>query len=144
MKKRWYQHILIVILIGLLSACGASTPPKEFAPDGEIVKKAIALQLNQTEQQLSQQLKVSNPKLKISKINVKRLEPLFINKLSTYHLQGIYNLKIKLPRQKITQGKNLFDIYLQRQAEGETWRLLKQKNYHSHDNKSEWKSYLIE
>ncbi|MGK7873437.1 MAG: hypothetical protein AB4426_09020 [Xenococcaceae cyanobacterium] len=142
MNNRWYFRILAAILIMLLTACGSPTPSMGLAPDGELVKKAIALQLSQAEQSLSQHLIASRPELEISKINVKELEPLFIAKLPAYHLQGTYNLKIKLPRQQVTQKNNHFDIYLQRQAEGKTWRLIK-REASSPGAQPKWSTYLI-
>lgn len=140
MNNRRCQRICAAILIVLLSACGTTTPPREFAPNGKVVKKAIALQLNQAEQGLSAQLKASQPQLKINRITVKTIEPLYVAQLPTYHLQGTYNLTINLPRQQVTQ-KNRFDIYLQRQAEGKTWRLLKRET--SRTGTLSWISYLI-
>ncbi len=142
-KKCWYQPLLALILILLLSACSGSTEaPSEFAPPGEIVQKAIALQLEQTQQQLSQQLQVVSPILEIRQIKVKNLESLVIAQLPTYHLQGTYNLKLKLPRQQVKQKNNPFDLYLQRQAEGKTWRLLK-RQVNAQGSSSPWTSYLI-
>jgi hypothetical protein len=142
MKKFFYQIIFAVILIGLLTACGTETPPISLSPVGHIVKQAILLQLQQTEQKLSDQLLASHPKLEITQIKIKQLEPFYLAQLATYHLQGTYTLNINLPEQKVTQKDNLFDIYLQRQKEGKTWRWLK-KEVESEDTEPNWKSYLI-
>ena len=143
MTCRWCQIIVAVFLIELLIACSTLTPPTELAPNGEVVQKAIALQLNQTEQRLSKNLIASSPKLEISKISVTELKPLFIAQLPAYHLQGTYNLKVILPRQQVKQKNNRFDIYLQRQKEGKTWRLLKREVY-SNNAGEKWRSYLIQ
>lgn len=143
MKTHWHRLIFVSLIILLLNACSSLTPPLEFAPDGDIVKKAIALQLKQTETALSEYLMASSPKLDINQVNVKKIEPIFISHLASYHLQGTYNLKLKLPRQKVTQQSNPFDIYLQRQVEGKTWRLLR-RDLHDGDAKPQWTSYLIE
>ena len=143
MNHRWCQSILVAILMVLLTACGSPIPPTEFAPDGNIVRKAIALQLSLTEQAISEQLKASHPELEITQIAVKQLDPLFIAKLPAYHLQGTYNLTLKLPRQQVKQKNNRFDIYLQRQVEGKTWRLLKRESSDS-NKRDRWFSYLIQ
>ncbi|WP_438357491.1 hypothetical protein [Aphanothece sacrum] len=140
--RRWFHFFCVAVLIFLVTACSTPTPPTELAPPGEIVKKAIVLQLNQRLNPLSQQLKTVNPGLEISQINVKLLESIFIAELPTYHLKGTYNLALTLPRQQINQKKNLFEIYLQRQAEGKTWRLLSQESQLSEAD-FQWKSYLI-
>lgn len=140
--QRSRQLIVAVLLIVILSACGAPTPPRELAPSGDLVKRAIALQLNQTEQRISEHLTASAPDLEVFGITVKQLEPIYIAKLAAYHLQGSYNLKIKLPNQKKVQKNNSFDVYLQRQIEGKTWRLLRRETDEK-DEKSYWTTYLI-
>ncbi|WP_338063320.1 hypothetical protein [cyanobacterium endosymbiont of Rhopalodia gibberula] len=137
--------MLTTILIGLSSliiACDSPTPPTEFAPDGEIVEKAIVLQLTQNLQHLSNQLDMTLPQLKINQIQVKKLDSTLVAQLSTYHLQGTYNLKLMFPRQIKEQKENRFDIYLQRQIEGESWRLLR-REYSLYYETPQWKSYLI-
>jgi hydroxypyruvate isomerase len=141
MKERWDKSFIAAILLILLTACSTPTPPLEFAPDGDIIQKAIALQLSQTQQRLSQQLNASRPKLEINQINVKKIEPIVVANLAAYHLSGTYNLTLRLPRQKVKQSNNYFDIYLQRQIEGKTWRLLKREVDSS--QKTQWSSYLI-
>jgi len=56
--------------------------------------------------------------------------------LPAYHLQGDYDLTLRLPHQKDTKQHNNFDLYLQRQIEGKTWRLLEEVA-------SQWRSYLV-
>jgi len=124
-----------------LTACQPKTAPLEFAPDGEIVQKAIALALNQTQARLSEQLKTVAPQLELDNVNVKKLEPIVVNELPAYHLTGFYDVKLSLPRQTVTQKKNPFEIYLQRQSEGKSWRLLKREA--KPDQASQWSSYLI-
>jgi hypothetical protein len=134
--RRFCCFLTIIFLI-FLTACGSVTPPKEFAPDGEIVQKALLLQFRHTSNRLSQSLQIDDPQAKIAKINVISLEPIYVGKLPAYHLQGDYDLILKLPRQKDTKQHNNFDLYLQRQIEGKTWRLLEQVE-------SQWRSYLVE
>jgi hypothetical protein len=134
--------ILSLLCCLWLTACQATTAPLEFAPDGEIVQKAIAWQLQQTQERLSQQLKTSPPQLAIDKIQVKLLEPIVVSELPAYHLRGFYNVTLRLPRQMVTQKRNPFEIYLQRQSEGKSWRLL-QREVNS-DEQIQWSSYLIE
>ena len=131
----------LIIIILLLHGCGLRTPPTELAPNGEIVQSAIALQLIQTEKTLAQQLNLATPEIKISNIRVQKIKPLFVAQLATYHLQGKYNLKLKLSHRQIAQKNNSFDLYLQRQAEGKTWRLLRKE---SQGKQKEWSSYLVD
>ncbi|MGK7930377.1 MAG: hypothetical protein AB4041_02935 [Microcystaceae cyanobacterium] len=142
-KQRLISLLLTLLFIVGLTACTPSEPPVEFTPDGAIIQKAITLQLEQTERRLSQQLKVSPPTFDISKIEVKNNDPVFINELAAYHLTGTYRLILQLPHRKVTQKKNPFDIYLQRQAEGKTWRLLT-KTLETPTSQPQWSSYLIQ
>ncbi len=141
-KKSLITGILIIFSSLTLTACQTATVPLEFAPDGQIVKAAIALQLGQRLNPLSEQLNTEKPNLDISNINVKNIDTVTISNLPSYHLTGTYNLKLILPRQQVKQNQNKFDIYLQRQAEGKTWRLLSKDNQISSGEVS-WKSYLI-
>lgn len=140
--KECCQKILIITLILLIGACSSATPPRELAPGGDIVKRAIELQIDRSEQRISEYLTASPPKLEINKIAVKQIEPIFVGDLAAYHLQGTYNLTLKFSRQQVTQNKNSFDIYLQRQAEGKTWRLLR-RDFDRAKNSIQWSSYLI-
>ncbi|AFZ35364.1 hypothetical protein Sta7437_1806 [Stanieria cyanosphaera PCC 7437] len=139
----WVLKILLLGAIAVLfSSCSHRTPPEELAPNNQIIKSAIAFEIAQTEQALAQQLETSLPDLKITNIRVEQLEPIYIANLPTYHLQGKYNLKLKLPRRQANQTNNLFDLYLQRQVDErelsvtsqeeveqtpDLWRLLKRE-----------------
>ena len=125
-----------------LTACGTSTPSLGFAPSKQLVRKAIALQVSQTQQQLTRQLQASPPKFDIAQVNLKQLEPLFIDDLPTYRVSGTYNLKIQLPQQQVTQRKNFFNVYLQRQKQGQTWRLLVPQSL-GNNSPTNWRTYLI-
>ena len=147
----WLKPILILLLVVMLTACGGNTPPKGLAPGKDIIKHAIARQLTLTEDRLTTQLDRSTPaNFEVKNLKVKTLNPLYIADLATYEVSGTYNLKLNLPRQDITQERNEFDIYLQRQAEGKTWRLLIEQKSTSQppqektqEQESVWTSYLI-
>lgn len=136
------QLIWTGILLWLLTACG--TPRLE--PSNQLVHKAITLQLSLAQKQLTQQLYPSElpqpAKFKITRLVVKDQEPLKIQNLPTYHVQGTYDLTIKLSTQRVTQQQNPFDIYLQRQSEGKTWRLLL-PYLTGKDAQPTWSTYLI-
>jgi hypothetical protein len=144
MISRFWRVCLLLVLVVFLAACQATEAPLEFAPDGKIVERAIALQLGRTQARLSEQLKATLPKLEIKQIQVKTLEPIVISELPAYHLQGTYNVTLTLPRQTVTQKKNEFEIYLQRQSEGKTWRLLQREVKDGQAGETQWSSYLIE
>ncbi|HEY9599093.1 MAG TPA: hypothetical protein V6D33_15615 [Cyanophyceae cyanobacterium] len=140
---RVVKSIISIVLIALLTACGTNTPTLGFAPNKQLVEKAIALQLSQTQQRLTQQLHSSPPKFEITQVKLKQLEPLFINSLPTYHFRGTYSLKFKLGKQPLTQQNNQFEVYLQRQNEGKTWRLAIPQQSEPGASVT-WRSYLIQ
>lgn len=134
--------VLIVTFAIALTSCGTSTPPLSLAPGKALVEKAIALQVSQTQQQLTQQLQSSLANFDITQVKLKQLEPLFLGDLPTYRVQGTYSLILKLPKQQVTQPNNTFDVYLQRQKEGKTWRLAIPQGISSGVPRS-WRTYLI-
>ncbi len=138
---RLMVSVVLTALLITLTACGTSTPPLSVAPGKQLVQKAIAFQVRQTQQQLTQQLQSLAPKFEITQVRLKQLEPLFVDDLPTYHIQGTYNLKFKLSQQQVTQ-ENPFDVYLQRQQEGKTWRLAIPSSPNPNTNRS-WHTYLI-
>lgn len=118
--KSVVRSLLAVLLIGLLTACGSGIS----APNKQLVRQAIALQVSQTQQALTQQLRLPQaPKFEIKQVAIASQEPLVIENLPAFHIQGTYDLNLQLPSHPVTQQSNPFDVYLQRQAEGKTWRL---------------------
>ena len=145
-SRRWLQ-IGLILLLTVLSACGGNAPPKGLAPGREIIKHAIAQQLTLTEDRLTTQL--DRPRVtdfSVQNLKVKTLNPLYIADLPTYEINGTYTLKLTLPRQEVTQEKNEFEVYLQRQVEGKTWRLLirdEEKEQPPDQTQTAWRSYLV-
>lgn len=135
--QRSIQIILAVILASFLTACGASP----VAPSNQIVRQAIALQATQTQQELSQQLRLKSPSLKVDRVKVTNQEPLTIQNLLTYRVQGNYDYTLRLSKRTVTQKDNPFEVYLQRQSEGKTWRLAQRQRQ---ENDSSWVTQLIE
>lgn len=127
-------RLILIVLVALLSACSNVG----MEPNRELVQKAITLQMQQTQQQLQQQVR----DLEIKRVNIAQNQPISIQDLPGFRVKGTYDLTIKLPKQKLTQQKNPFEVYLQRQKEGKTWRLaLPQFNA---DGVPNWFTYLIE
>lgn len=137
MNSRWPKKFFCLICILLLSACSSVPSPLQFGLDETVVRQALAFELTEKERFISQYLSISEPKLEINKIQIKSIKSIPIGNLSALKLEGDYNLTVKLPRQQATQKHNNFELYLQRQSEGKTWRLLKL------DNQGTWLSYSI-
>jgi hypothetical protein len=107
------------------------------------VEKAIALQLEKTQQQLNQQLDLDFQGFKINHLSITQEKPLTIQNLITYQVRGTYDLTFKLPKRKLTQANKPFEVYLQLQKEGKTWRLLLPEQSRK-DTEPVWHSYLIQ
>ncbi|WP_026733897.1 hypothetical protein [Fischerella sp. PCC 9605] len=131
--------IVILILLGLLTACTTTV----LAPTSQLVEKAIALQLEKTQQQLNQQLDLDFQGFKINHLSINQEKPLTIQNLLTYRVRGTYNLTFKLPKRQLTQPQKPFEVYLQLQQEGKTWRLLLPEKVRK-DTEPVWHSYLIQ
>lgn len=123
--SRSLRIVLAVIFAGLLTACGVNSA----FPSTQLVKRAIALQVAQTQQELSQQLRLEVPKsatVEITRVNIAKQEPLTIQDLTAYRVQGTFDFMFKRLKGKMTQPDNPFDVYLQRQSDEKTWRLAQQ------------------
>ena len=135
--------VLTAILLMLLTACGTVG----LEPSSQLVQRALALELSQTQQQLSQQLHTSGrpqpPSFEINRVVITQQEPLVIQNLPAYHVQGTYDLTIQLPKRRVTQQQNPFEVYLQRQKEGKTWRLALPQST-GKNSEPVWLTYLIQ
>jgi hypothetical protein len=130
-----------MLLVGFLTACSAGGA----ALGGDIVQQAIALQVWQTQQTLSQQLQLAAPEpeqIAIRQVVVTTKSPLTIQKQSAYKLQGTYDFTLTLPKRQVTQRDNAFEIYIQSQPEGKTWRLAQRGL--DHEGNEKWLTQLIE
>lgn len=129
-------RLVLIGLLVLLSACSAG-----ITPSNQVLQRGLALQLKQTQQQLSEQLGLDVKDFEIKRVKITQLYPLEIQNLPANHVQGTYDITIQLPKRRVTQH-NSFDIYLQRQKEGKTWRLAIPK-VTGDDNQLVWFTYLI-
>ncbi len=131
--------VLTVILLGLLTACGTAG----LEPSSQLVQRTIARQLEQTQQQISQQLGVNFKGFEINRVAITQQEPMVIQDLPAYHVRGTYDLTLKLPQRRVNQQQNPFDVYIQRQKEGKTWRLAIPQSI-GKDTAPTWRTYLIQ
>lgn len=114
--SRWVKMVMVIVLATVLVACGsANTVPNA------VVKKAIALQATQTQQQISDQLRLSSsPKVQIDRFKVNDQSPVNIQGFPSYKVKGTYDFTLKLPKQQVNQKDNPFEVYVQRQGAGKT------------------------
>lgn len=132
------RFVFTAILLILVTACTNIA----LLPTPELVQKAIALQLEQIQQQLNQQLDLNFQKFNIQRIYITQQQPLTIENLPAYRVQGNYDFSIKLPSRNLKQLQKPFEVYLQIQQEGKSWRLLMPEKNSQH-SQAKWHSYLI-
>lgn len=130
--------LITVMLLALLTACGSIG----LLPNTQLVKQAIALQLEQTQQQLQQKLDLDFQGFEIKHLHISQEKPLTIQNLPAFRVQGTYDLIFQLPTRQLKQAQQPFEIYLQIQQEGKTWRLLLPEQ-ESKNTQQTWRSYLI-
>ena len=121
MLQKLWRSMGALVLIALLTACDWSIG----APSHRLVERAIVQQLQQTQVELNQQLRlhVQPLDLDIKRIVVAEQTPLAIEDLKAFRVRGTYNVTTKLSARQVTEKQNPFEVYLQRQKEGKTWRL---------------------
>lgn len=121
MLRKSIQIILSIVLAIGLVACGG-----RYSIPGKVLKNAIAISVNQTQQQISQELKLSTPpKVTVDRVKITEQSPLKIQGSDAFHVKGLYDFTLKLSKRQTTQSDNAFDLYLQRKTEGktQTWQL---------------------
>lgn len=143
-----FRLMLMGVLVLMLNACSVSFSLGGFQPTREVVQRAIALQLTITKTQLEQHLLAHHlsttptPGYEVNRVEISAEDPLQIEGLLSYHIRGTYNLTLKLTDGRVTDRGNPFDIYLQRQKEGKTWRLAQPQSGGKNDA-AVWATYLI-
>ncbi len=142
-----YKYNLRVIFISYLFLClllasctHVSPPPLEFAPNGEIVKKALQLYLEKEYKYLSENLGTTPLSFQIDKINVRKIQPTVKFNLPIYSLTGDYEVTMVDGKKTKRKVKNNFTLYLHRQRQGKTWRLFLPSH---HLPKTTYLNYLI-
>ncbi|HLO88432.1 MAG TPA: hypothetical protein VK203_25975 [Nostocaceae cyanobacterium] len=130
--------VFMTILLLLLTACTSLA----LLPTYDLVQKAISLQVELTQKQLSQKLDLDLQKFAIKSLVITQETPLTLENLPAYHLRGTYNLEVKLPNRTLTQPQKTFDFYLQIQKEGKSWRLILPEQTNK-DTQPVWRSYLV-
>lgn len=128
--------VVICLLVVLLSACNGNP----LTPTNKLVKKAIAIQVGQTQELLGKQLDLDVKNFEIKHLAIRKQKYQIVNSLPAYKIEGTYDLTLKLPQRELSQDKKPFEIYMQLQKEGKTWRLLQPDN----SDEAIWHSYLIE
>ncbi|WP_371259646.1 hypothetical protein [Calothrix sp. 336/3] len=141
MAKKIFNGVLVTLLLICLSLSGCTAIV--LAPTTQVIEKAIAVQLEHTQEKLNQQLDLDFQSFAIKHLFIQKQKALSLKNLMTYRVSGTYDLVFQLPDRKLTQAKKPFEVYLQLQKEGKTWRLLMSDN-DTKDTEATWHSYLVQ
>jgi hypothetical protein len=128
--------IVVCLLMVFLSGCSGNP----LTPTNGLVKKAVTLQMEQTQQQLSKQLDLTIKGFEIKHLAIRQLQSQSIQNLPAYRVKGVYDIVLNFPKRKLSKEKKHFDIYMQLQKEGKTWRLLQPEKS---AGETVWRSYLV-
>jgi hypothetical protein len=128
---RW-QQLVSILLISMLACCLTACGKADF-PSRQIIEQAIARQVEQVQQPLSQQLKLPPPTLqdiRISHLQISDRDTRVINGEKGYHIRGQYDLTLKQSGYSTSQAGNPFDLYLQPRQEGKVmhWQLAQKQD----------------
>jgi hypothetical protein len=104
----------------VLVACNSAASVSQ-----QTLERAIALEVQHTQQVLSQQLKLPVPTLdqiKIQNVRVNLQEPTTLQQQPGLHVRGIYDLNLRLQGHQAHQPNNPFEVYLQQQPDRKGWK----------------------
>jgi len=133
--------VLTTILLIFLTAC-SSIPIVE--PNRQLVQKALAVQLSLAQQQINKQLHLASPlQLEIDRLQIKQQQKLKIGNLPAYKVAGTYDRTLQISQRRIIQENSPFEVYLQLQREGKTWRLAIPQN-NDKGKIQTWRTYSIQ
>ncbi|MBD2100714.1 hypothetical protein [Leptolyngbya sp. FACHB-261] len=120
MPRSVITAVLAVLTALLLVACGGPGFSKAT------VAQALTIQLQTATRQLNQQLHLppegSGP-IEVSAVKVTGREPIEVAGLPGYRVTGTCTLHLKVPGQQVRVPDSAFEVYLQQQREGKSWRL---------------------
>ena len=140
MRKFFILKSISLFLLIMLSGCTGNLVSES------ILRQSITAYLNYTQIELTNFLNLPMPSFDVRSVHVHNEEAFLKNSFPTYHLTGTYEVSLKFPHQTIIQKQNPFDLYLQQQSEGKSWRLLIPAHRNSgltEDETKQWESYLV-
>jgi hypothetical protein len=130
-----------ILLILCLTACQINF----FIPDQQLIGRAIARQVQLTSSNLQENLLMQgkvNQAFIIDRVLIENIETCDIIGGRSYHVTGAYHLQSDPASQNKLRADHPFDLYIQRQIEGKTWRLLRPV-FDQEGQQINWLSYLI-
>ncbi|MGD1902069.1 MAG: hypothetical protein ACFB9N_07495 [Geitlerinemataceae cyanobacterium] len=136
MLKRLLASCLTVFLALAIAGCD------RFGPNADLPLEAALLRQAQFgQEQLVGQLRFDlEPTLRVRHIRVRSRRDFDIQGIPSYAVRGTYDLELEFPSRTLSRQRQPFELYLQPQAEGTTWRLAKLDDAIS---PPQWRTYLL-
>ncbi len=136
MLRRLLAGCLTVLLMIAVVSCDRLNPNADLP-----LEMALLRQAQFGQEQLIGQLRFNQaPILHVRHIRVQSRRDLLIQDFPSYAVCGVYDLEIEFPRRTLTRQRQPFEIFLQPQSEGTTWRLAR---FDDTVNPPQWKTYLL-
>jgi hypothetical protein len=117
-----FKLILTAIIAFLLIGCS----PMVLITDSRLVQRAISRQISLSEEKIGGLYSPQNADastIRVHGIRITQVESLMIENLPSLRSRGNYDLQRKRRGQRLIQKQKPFDLYLQSQKQGLTWRL---------------------
>lgn len=128
------RGLLVVLLSLLLTAC-------QGQPDRGVVRAGLQVQLEQTQQDLSRQLRLEPPRVKVSRVRVAAVAPLTIGDRPAFRVEGDYDWRQEGAEATPSNTHVPYEIYLQRQVQARTWRLARPAG--EREGQQSWRTFYI-
>ena len=126
---------IVFLLIAIVALFGGCSLFNTF-PDSDTFERAIALQSRLTHEPLRQALQAEPLPQDIRQVSVRSHQKLKIRGLQAFRFRGTYERIVELAPGRTISRQQPFDLYLQRQKEGKTWRLFVR-------DRNRWRGYLV-
>jgi hypothetical protein len=136
MLRRLLAGCLTVLLAIAMVSCDRLNPNADLP-----LEVALLRQAKFGQEQLIGQLRLDQaPVLHVRHIRVQSRRDLLIQNVPSYAVRGVYDLDVEFPQRTLTRQHQPFEIFLQPQAEGTTWRLAKLDDAVT---PPQWTTYLL-
>jgi len=136
MLRRLLASCLTVLLALTIASCDRLNPNADLPLEAALLRQA---QFGQA--QLVGQLRFDRePTLRVRHIRTRSRRDLDIQGYPSYAVRGTYDLELAFPSRTLTRKRQPFELYLQPQAEGTTWRLAKRDDTVT---PPQWRTYLL-
>ncbi|MEM6835622.1 MAG: hypothetical protein AAF609_02110 [Cyanobacteria bacterium P01_C01_bin.120] len=139
------RNLLMVVLLAVcLTSCGTL---KATIP-GYVATAAVTRQAQQAQMTLWQKVSTessSQPKLSVSRVEVRDVHRVKVADASAYEVTGTYRYRLRYPRRSpLEQSQVPFSVILQAKTETQPWQLLEIEGTIEHPQSWHWHPLIDE